>query len=263
MAGRRGALERWPAAARLRGRGYRRRASRRRAARNGRRRQAEPVSTSRRATACCGCGASSRHRAARWTPRLISRRIRSPESRLSPERPAGAEVRAVAARLVARVLDDRVAADELLAGGRGSRRAISRCLRRSCSARCVGTIGSSGRRRELLERPLERAQTALAALLRVGLLQLQELRIPRARGRVGDRRCGGAARRSQRPRSRQRSAAPLSTRARAARAARRGEPEARFAHPRWLIDARARRPPARLAGASRRQQRARRRCGCA
>src|SRR5687767_12982072 len=73
----------------------------------------EPESTWRRATACFVCAVSSLPPAERWTSTRISLRIRWREWRLSPEAP-GAEVRAVAARLVARVLDERVAADELL-----------------------------------------------------------------------------------------------------------------------------------------------------
>ncbi len=69
----------------------------------GRDRGREPraASTSRRAPACCACGAFNRHPGVRWTSRPISQRTRSPGaafvvvSRLA----AGAEVRAVAAQL--------------------------------------------------------------------------------------------------------------------------------------------------------------------
>ncbi len=155
---------------------------------------------------------------------------------MSPKAPAGAEVRAVAARLVACVLDERVAADELLPGADVADRD-----RPLLAALVLGSLRWHHRlewqAQRLLERPLARRQAALAALLRVGLLQLQELRIPAhaavsatvdAAALLGARRAQGLVnavlRRFQREREQLERAA--------------GEvPEARFSHPGWLIDA--------------------------
>ena len=96
---------------------------------------------------------------------------------MSAETPAGAEVRAAAARLVARVLDERIAADELLPAP-----GIAARDQKLLAALVFGSLRWHYRlewqARQLLARPLARGQTALAALLRVGLLQLQELRVP-------------------------------------------------------------------------------------
>jgi 16S rRNA (cytosine967-C5)-methyltransferase len=156
---------------------------------------------------------------------------------LSPEPArAGAKVRAVAAELVARVLDERLAADELLTAAE-----IAPRDRGLLGALVFGALRWHYRLEwqaaQLLTKPLDPSQRALAALLRIGLLQLQELRIPEhaavsatvdatallgahgARGLVN-----AVLRRFQRER------------AELERAALRSE-EARFAHPRWLIDA--------------------------
>lgn len=155
---------------------------------------------------------------------------------MSPEAPTGAEVRAEAARRVARVLDDRIAADDLLpANGVAARD------QPLLAALVLGSLRWHHRlewqAQRLLERPLARRQTALAALLRVGLLQLAELRIPEhaavsatvdAAALLGAPRAKGLVnavlRRFQRERGElERAALEI--------------PEARFAHPRWLIDA--------------------------
>jgi len=150
--------------------------------------------------------------------------------------PAGAEVRAEAARLVARVLDERVAADDLLPAA-----GIAARDQPLLAALVFGSLRWHYRlewqARHLLARPLERGQTVLAALLRVGLLQLQELRVPphaavsatvNAAALLGARRAGGLVnavlRRFQRERDELTSAAF-------------NVPEARFAHPQWLIEA--------------------------
>jgi 16S rRNA (cytosine967-C5)-methyltransferase len=155
---------------------------------------------------------------------------------LSREEPVGAEVRAVAARLVARVLDERVAADELLPAA-----AVSERDRPLLAALVLGALRWHYRLEwqacRLLERPLAPRQTALAVLLRVGLLQLQELRIPAhaavsatvdAAALIGARSARGLVnavlRRFQREREQLEQAALE-------------DPEARYAHPRWLIDA--------------------------
>ncbi len=155
---------------------------------------------------------------------------------MSLKAPAGAEVRAVAARLVACVLDERVAADDLLPGADVADRD-----RPLLAALVLGSLRWHHRlewqAQRLLERPLARRQSALAALLRVGLLQLQELRIPAhaavsatvdAAALLGARSAQGLVnavlRRFQREREQlERAAVEV--------------PEARFAHPRWLIDA--------------------------
>jgi 16S rRNA (cytosine967-C5)-methyltransferase len=149
---------------------------------------------------------------------------------------AGAAVRAVAAQLIARVLDERVAADEVLPTADVAPR--DRAL---LAALVFGALRWHYRLEwqatQLLAKPLKPSQSALAALLRVGLLQLQELRIPEhaavsatvdATALLGLRSAGGLVnavlRRFQRERE------PLG------RAESQSE-EARFAHPRWLIDA--------------------------
>jgi 16S rRNA (cytosine967-C5)-methyltransferase len=149
---------------------------------------------------------------------------------------AGAQVRAVAAQLVARVLDERVAVDELLATAEVAAR--DRAL---LAALVFGALRWHYRLEwqaaRLLSKPLEREQSALAALLRVGLLQLQELRIPEhaavsatvdATVLLGLRSARGLVnavlRRFQRERE-QLQRAQLQAE------------EARFAHPRWLIEA--------------------------
>jgi 16S rRNA (cytosine967-C5)-methyltransferase len=155
---------------------------------------------------------------------------------LSSDAPAGAAVRAVAARLVARVLDERVAADDLLPA-----EGVAARDQPLLAALVLGALRWHYRlewqAQRLLARPLARGQTALAALLRIGLLQLQELRIPPhaavsttvdAAALLGARKAGGLVnavlRRFQRERAElERAALEVD--------------EARFAHPRWLIDA--------------------------
>jgi hypothetical protein len=89
---------------------------------------------------------------------------------LSSEAPAGAEVRAAAAKLVARVLDERVPADELLPAT-----GIAARDQPLLAALVLGSLRWHFRlewqAQRLLARPLARGQTALAALLRVGLLR--------------------------------------------------------------------------------------------
>jgi 16S rRNA (cytosine967-C5)-methyltransferase len=155
---------------------------------------------------------------------------------LSSETPAGAEVRAAAARLIARVLDERIPADELLPA-----RGIAARDQPLLAALVLGSLRWHHRlewqAQRLLARPLARGQTTLAALLRVGLLQLQELRVPPhaavsatvdAAALLGARKAGGLVnavlRRFQREREQLEHAAAA-------------VPEARFAHPRWLVEA--------------------------
>jgi 16S rRNA (cytosine967-C5)-methyltransferase len=145
-------------------------------------------------------------------------------------------VRAAAARLVVRVLEERVAADDVLPGA-----GVAARDRPLLAALVLGALRWHYRLewyvQRLLDRPLARSQGALAALLRIGLLQLTELRTPEhaavaatvdAAALVGAGQARGLVnavlRRFQRERA-------------ALEAAARAVPEARFAHPRWLIDA--------------------------
>ena len=91
----------------------------------------------------------------------------------------------------------------------------------------------------LLTRPLERATRARsAALLRIGLLQLQELRVPEHAAVSATVDATALLGLRSAARARERGAAAVSARARAARRRPRCRAdEARFAHPRWLIDA--------------------------
>jgi 16S rRNA (cytosine967-C5)-methyltransferase len=169
--------------------------------------------------------------------RPTSPRIPLPEPGLSHDQaPAGAEVRAVAARLVARVVTERVAADEALDAG-----AIAPRDRPLLAALVLGALRWHHRlewqARRLLSRPLKPRQAELAALLRVGLLQLQELRIPAhaavsatvdAAALLGQRSAAGLVNAVLRRFQRERDALMRELER---------VPEARFSHPLWLIDA--------------------------
>jgi 16S rRNA (cytosine967-C5)-methyltransferase len=155
---------------------------------------------------------------------------------LSREPPPGAKVRAVAAQLVARVIGERVPTDDVLPSAEVAARD-----RPLLAALVLGALRWHHRLEwqvaRLLARPLMREQAELAALLRVGLLQLQALRIPEhaavsatvdAAVVIGARGARGLVnavlRRFQRERAELDRAQLL-------------DDEARFAHPRWLIDA--------------------------
>jgi 16S rRNA (cytosine967-C5)-methyltransferase len=155
---------------------------------------------------------------------------------LSRDAPPGAAVRAVAARLVAQVLERRVPADDLLPA-----EGVAARDQPLLAALVFGALRWHYRlewqARRLLDRPLSSDQAVLGALLRVGLLQLQELRTPEhaavsatvdAASLVGARNARGLVNAVLRRYLRERAAL--------AQAAL-DEPEARFAHPRWLIDA--------------------------
>jgi 16S rRNA (cytosine967-C5)-methyltransferase len=155
---------------------------------------------------------------------------------LSSDAPAGAAVRATAARLVARVLDERIAADEVLPA-----EGVAARDQPLVAALVLGSLRWHYRlewqAQRLLARPLQRGQSALGALLRIGLLQLQELRIPPhaavsatvdAAALLGAGKAGGLVNAVLRRFQRERAALE--------RAALEVD-EARFAHPRWLIDA--------------------------
>ena len=133
----------------------------------------------------------------------------------------------MAAQLVARVLDERVPADDLLpaAGVDGSRSAAARGARARCA--CAGTTGSSGRRSGCSRGRSRASRRALARAAAHRSAAAAGAAHPGARGGVCDGRRHGAARAAQRARARQRRAAPLSARARAARRRPRCEPTRR------------------------------------
>ena len=142
----------------------------------------------------------------------------------------------MAAQLVARVLEERVPADDLLPAA-----GVTARDQPLLAALVFGALRWHYRlewqANRLLTRPLARDQGALGALLRIGLLQLQELRVPEhaavsatvdatvvlglrsARGLVN-----AVLRRFQREREQLAQAALQAD-------------EARFAHPSWLVDA--------------------------
>jgi 16S rRNA (cytosine967-C5)-methyltransferase len=145
-------------------------------------------------------------------------------------------VRAVAAELVARVIDERVTLDDLLAGANVAAR--DQAL---LAALVFGALRWHHRLEwqaaQLLTRPLQRGETTLAALLRVGLFQLAEMRVPAhaavsatvdAAALLGLAHAAGLVnavlRRFQREREQLTRAAEQSL-------------EARFSHPQWIVDA--------------------------
>lgn len=143
----------------------------------------------------------------------------------------------MAARLVARVLVERVAIDDVLA-------TAPPLAARDAPLLAVLVYGAlrwhhrlDWQVAQLLTKPLKAEQAELAALLRVGLLQLQELRVPAhaavsatvdAAAILGHRGAGGLVnavlRRFQREREALQSAAVQ-------------VPAARFSHPDWLVAA--------------------------
>ena len=142
----------------------------------------------------------------------------------------------MAAQVVARVLEERVPADDLLPAA-----GVTARDQPLLAALVFGALRWHYRlewqAKRLLTRPLARDQAALGALLRIGLLQLQELRVPEhaavsatvdatvvlglrsARGLVN-----AVLRRFQREREQLAQAALQAD-------------EVRFAHPSWLVDA--------------------------
>jgi 16S rRNA (cytosine967-C5)-methyltransferase len=164
------------------------------------------------------------------SPRIVSMALDSGIS-ASP----GAAVRAAAARLAARVVRDGVAAESALAAAPLLPARDAPLLR----ALLLGVLRWHHRLQwqvdQLVTRPLARKDTELAALLRVGLFQLQGLRIPdhaavsatvEACGVLG---CGHARGLVNAVLRRfQRECASLETRQASVE-------EARFSHPAWLI----------------------------
>ncbi len=154
----------------------------------------------------------------------------------------GAAVRAAAATLVARVLRERIEADDALTGARAE--AVAERDEPLLAALVFGALRWHHRLEwqcaRLLTRPLKTGQLELAALLRIGLLQLQHLRIPEhaavsatvdAAAAIGQRAAAplvnAVLRRFQRER------ATLD-------AALEADAEARFSHPAWLLEELAR-----------------------
>ena len=135
----------------------------------------------------------------------------------------GAAVRAAAAAVVARVLRERTEAGEALAAAEGGVAQRDRAL---LGALVFGTLRWHQRLEwqaaRLLTKPLKPGQLELGALLKVGLLQLQEMRIPEhaaVSATVDATALLGASRRCA---ARERRAAPLPARARRARRRARG-----------------------------------------
>jgi 16S rRNA (cytosine967-C5)-methyltransferase len=153
----------------------------------------------------------------------------------------GAAVRAAAAAVVARVLRERSDADDALAAAEPEVAERDRAL---LGALVFGALRWHQRLEwqsaKLLTKPLKKGQLELGALLRIGLLQLQEMRIPEhaavsatvdAAAALGQRDAAplvnAVLRRFQRERG-------------ALDAALAGDDEARLSHPRWLLEQLAR-----------------------
>lgn len=146
-------------------------------------------------------------------------------------------MRASAAEVVARVLIERIAVEEALANA-------TNVARRDESLRSALVLGAlrwhhrlHWQAEQLLANPLKAKQAKVAALLRIGLLQLQFLRIPDhaavsatvdAAAVLGEPKASGLVNAVLRRFLRERSA--LEARSR-------NEPEALFSHPQWMIDA--------------------------
>ena len=149
----------------------------------------------------------------------------------------GAEVRASAARILSRVLRERVPADDALAS-------VPDLSDRDAALRAALVLGAlrwhhrlRWQATQLLNRPLPAARAELAALIEIGLLQLQFLRIPEhaAVSATVDAVEGLGA-----PRARSLVNAVLRRflRERAALEARAtSDPEALYSHPQWIIEA--------------------------
>ena len=156
---------------------------------------------------------------------------------MSPEpSPAGAKVRAVAAQLVARVLEERVPADDLLPAAGVTARdqpllaaLVFGALRWHLPARMAGQAVAHAAARARPRRSRGAAAHRFAAA--AGAAR------PGARSGVCYGRCHGSARATQRARARERGAAAFSARARAARAGRAASRRGALRAPAWLIDA--------------------------
>jgi 16S rRNA (cytosine967-C5)-methyltransferase len=145
-------------------------------------------------------------------------------------------VRAAAARIVARVVGERADVEEALAAAEVAERD-----RPLLAALVLGALRWHHRLEwqasRLLTRPLKPEQTALAALLRIGLLQLEVLRVPAhaavsatvdAAAELGARAAAGLVNAVLRRFQRERATLERDQES---------VLEARFSHPAWLIDA--------------------------
>jgi 16S rRNA (cytosine967-C5)-methyltransferase len=145
-------------------------------------------------------------------------------------------VRAAAARALARVVAERISAEDALTDARTPARDQPLLAALVFGAlRWYHRLGWQCSR--LLTRPLQREQRELDALLRIGLLQLQELRIPEhaavsatvdAAADLGLRNTRGLVNAVLRRYQRERADLDLRMQ---------DDAQARFSHPRWLIDA--------------------------
>jgi 16S rRNA (cytosine967-C5)-methyltransferase len=96
----------------------------------------------------------------------------------SPEAAGGSAVRALAARLNAEIVAGGRSLESVLADADGIAERDRSLLRALLSGSLRWHHRLDWQLRSLVSRPLKRRDAALAALLRIGLLQLQELRIP-------------------------------------------------------------------------------------
>jgi 16S rRNA (cytosine967-C5)-methyltransferase len=154
-----------------------------------------------------------------------------------PRRKTGAEARAVAAKLVTRVVRDGVSLETALDGAPRLESRDAALVRALASGALRWHHRLRWQARRLLRRPLAGRDAELAALISVGLLQLQSLRTPdhaavsatvAAAGLLGAGRAkrglvNAVLRRYQRERD-------------SLEAAIEDVPEALYSHPRWLIE---------------------------
>jgi 16S rRNA (cytosine967-C5)-methyltransferase len=161
----------------------------------------------------------------------------APRSSRSAGAAPGAAVRAVAAAVVARVLRERTEADDALDAAEAGVAQRDRAL---LGALVFGALRWHQRLEwqaaRLLTKPLKPGQLELGALLKIGLLQLQEMRIPAhaavsatvdAAALLGHRDAAPLVNAVLRRFQRERGALDAGLAA---------DDEARFSHPRWLLE---------------------------
>ncbi|MBN1241039.1 MAG: 16S rRNA (cytosine(967)-C(5))-methyltransferase, partial [Gammaproteobacteria bacterium] len=151
--------------------------------------------------------------------------------------PAGAAVRAEAAKITVRVARDGASLDDALAALPDLAERDAALVRALAFGACRWHHRLEWQAGRLLSRPLARRDAALAALIRIGLLQLQTMRVPdhaavsatvEAAPLVGASRAKGLVNAVLRRFLRERG--DLDRRMA-------GVPAARYSHPEWLIDA--------------------------